>query len=86
LVSTGNSSLLAVDALREQGCIVKGMVAMFTYGFEEAKQNFLDHKCPLVTLTDFDSMLEKAIESKYIQEADLESINEWRKSPSTWKQ
>ena len=86
LVSTGNSSLMAVDALREQGCIVKGMVAMFTYGFEESKKNFLDHKCPLVTLTDFDSLIEKAIESNYIQEADLESLNEWRKNPSAWKQ
>jgi orotate phosphoribosyltransferase len=84
LVSTGGSSLLAVDALRESGCIVKGMVAMFTYGFDISKKNFLDHKCPLVTLTDFDSMLEKAIESKYIQESDLESLMEWRKNPSEW--
>ena len=84
LVSTGNSSLMAVDALRDAGCIVKGMVAMFTYGFDVSKKNFLDHKCPLVTLTDFDSLLEKAIESKYIQESDLESLNEWRKNPSEW--
>lgn len=84
LVSTGNSSLMAVDALREAGCTVKGMVAMFTYGFDVAKQNFLDHKCPLVTLTDFESLLEKAIESKYIQESDLESLSEWRKNPAEW--
>lgn len=84
LVSTGNSSLMAVDALREAGCTVKGMVAMFTYGFDVAKQNFLDHKCPLVTLTDFESLLEKAIESKYIQESDLESLGEWRKNPAEW--
>lgn len=85
LVSTGNSSLMAVDALREAGCTVKGMVAMFTYGFDLAKQNFFDHKCPLVTLTDFESLLEKAIESKYIQESDLESLSEWRKNPAQWQ-
>lgn len=84
LVSTGNSSLLAVDALREKGCIVKGMIAMFTYGFDVAKQNFLDHKCPLVTLTDYESVLEKAMESGYILESDLESLNAWRKNPSEW--
>lgn len=86
LVSTGRSSLLAVDALRERGCIVKGMVAVFTYGFEDAKQNFLDHKCPLVTLTDFDSLLEKAIETNYISESDLESLHDWKRNPSVWKQ
>ena len=86
LVSTGKSSLAAVDALREAGCIVKGMVAIFSYGFTEAKQNFLVHKCPLVTLTDFDSMLEKAIETNYISEADIESLREWNQNPSTWRQ
>ncbi len=86
LVSTGRSSLSAVDVLRDSGCIVKGMVAIFTYGFEEARQNFLDHKCPLVTLTDFESLLEKAIETNYISEGDLESLHEWKNNPSTWKQ
>ena len=85
LVSTGKSSLAAVDALRESGCIVKGMVAIFTYGFEEARQNFLDHKCPLVTLTDFDSLIEKATETNYISEADIGSLREWNRNPSTWK-
>jgi orotate phosphoribosyltransferase len=85
LVSTGNSSLIAVDALREKGCIVKGMVAIFTYGFETARKNFLDHKCPLVTLTDYEAVLQKAIESNYIQESDLESLEEWRLNPESWK-
>lgn len=84
LVSTGKSSLIAVDALREAGCTVKGMVAVFSYGFDEAKKNFLDHKCPLVTLTDFNAVLEKAMETSYILEADLKSLNKWRESPSTW--
>ena len=86
LVSTGKSSLIAVDALRNAGCIVKGMVAIFTYGFDEARKNFLEHKCPLVTLTDFSAVLEKAIEDNYVQESDLMSLNEWRESPSTWRQ
>lgn len=84
LVSTGNSSLIAVDALRNSGCIVKGMVSIFTYGFEEARQNFLDHKCPLVTLSDYTALLEKAKEANFIQEADLKSLQAWRESPSTW--
>lgn len=84
LVSTGNSSLVAVDALREAGCTVKGMIAIFSYGFDLAKKNFLDHKCPLVTLTDYSAVLEKAMESNYIQEADLESLNEWRTNPAEW--
>jgi len=84
LVSTGNSSLVAVDALREAGCTVKGMIAIFSYGFDLARKNFLEHKCPLVTLTDYPSVLEKAIESNYIQEDDLESLNEWRKNPAEW--
>ena len=84
LVSTGKSSLLAVDALRDSGCTVKGMVALFSYGFDLAKKNFLEHKCPLVTLTDYASVLEKAIETNYIQESDVESLNEWRMNPSEW--
>lgn len=85
LVSTGKSSLQAVDALRKAGCTVKGMVAIFTYGFDVAKKNFLENKCPLVTLTDYGAVLEKAIETNYIQETDLESLNEWRLNPAEWK-
>ena len=84
LVSTGNSSLIAVDALRNEGCIVKGMVSIFTYGFDQARQNFLDHKCPLVTLSDYDTLLEKAKEANFIQEKDLESLKQWRDNPAAW--
>ncbi|MEX2595877.1 MAG: orotate phosphoribosyltransferase [Salibacteraceae bacterium] len=84
LVSTGNSSLLAVDALREAGCTVKGMIAIFSYGFELARKNFLEHKCPLVTLTDYKAVLEKAIETNFIKQDDLESLNEWRENPAEW--
>ncbi|GAB5538589.1 MAG: orotate phosphoribosyltransferase [Salibacteraceae bacterium] len=86
LVSTGNSSLVAVDALRDAGCIVKGMVAIFTYGFEAARKNFLAHKCPLVTLSDYNAILDKATESNYIKSTDLESLQAWRENPSEWMQ
>lgn len=84
LVSTGKSSLAAVDALREVGCTVKGMVAIFNYGFDEAKQNFLNKKCPLVSLTDYVTLIDQAIESKYIAETDLKSLKLWRENPSQW--
>ncbi len=84
LVSTGNSSLIAVDALRNEGCLVKGMISIFTYGFDQARQNFLDHKCPLVTLSDYDALLEKAKEADFIQEKDLESLKQWRDNPAAW--
>lgn len=86
LVSTGNSSLIAVDALREAGCIVKGMVAILSYGFDTARKNFLEHKCPLVTLSDYNAILDKAIESNYIKSSDLESLQTWRENPSEWGQ
>ena len=60
------------------------MVAVFSYGFDIARKNFLDHKCPLVTITDYESILSKAIETNFIQESDLESLNEWRTNPAEW--
>lgn len=84
LISTGGSSLKAVTALREHGCDVLGMVAIFTYGFELARKNFEDNKCDLVTLSDYDSMLTAAVRANYVSEKDMESLSEWRKSPNTW--
>jgi orotate phosphoribosyltransferase len=84
LISTGGSSLKAVTALREHGCDVLGMVAIFTYGFELARKNFEDNKCDLVTLSDYDSMLTAAVRDNYVTEKDMESLSEWRKSPNTW--
>jgi orotate phosphoribosyltransferase len=86
LISTGGSSLKAVEALRDQGCVVKGMVAIFTYGFDEAVENMKKAKCPLTTLCDYNTLIEVALKHKYINEADLEPLKEWRISPSTWKQ
>ena len=84
LISTGGSSLKAVDALREKGCLVKGMAAIFTYGFEESVQNFKKAKCRLETLTNYDTLIETAVKKEYINEKDIDSLKKWRQKPKTW--
>ncbi len=84
LISTGGSSLKAVDALREKGCLVKGMAAIFTYGFEESVQNFKKAKCRLETLTNYDTLIETAVKKEYINEKNLDSLKKWRQKPKTW--
>ncbi len=84
LISTGGSSLKAVEALREKGCNVKGMAAIFTYGFAEAEQNFKKAKCVLKTLTSYDVLFNKALQKEYINEKDLQSLKQWRINPSEW--
>lgn len=85
LVSTGGSSLKAVGALREAGIKVKGMMAIFSYGFDVARKNFEDAKCDLITLTNYEVLIEQALQSEYVNESDLESLHEWRKAPDQWK-
>jgi len=84
LISTGGSSLKAVEALRAAGCEVLGMVAIFTYGFQTAVDNFTNADCKLATLSDYNTMIELAVESGYIKEEDVENLKEWRKDPSVW--
>ncbi|MEO8069388.1 MAG: orotate phosphoribosyltransferase [Flavobacteriales bacterium] len=84
LVSTGKSSLAAVTALREEGCEVKGMTSIFTYGFDEARVAFDNAKVKLHSLTNYGILLDQALHSGYITEKDLLPLNEWRKDPSTW--
>ncbi|MDE5574154.1 MAG: orotate phosphoribosyltransferase [Bacteroidales bacterium] len=84
LVSTGKSSLLAVDALREHGCDVKGMVAVFTYGLPVAEKNFEEAKIPLYTLTNYNDLIECAVELDLLPASDLKSLQEWRKNPEAW--
>jgi orotate phosphoribosyltransferase len=86
LVSTGGSSLKAVEALREKGCTIKGMVAIFTYGFDVASQNFKNAKCNVETLTSYDTLISVALQKGFITEKDIDSLNEWRKAPEKWKQ
>lgn len=85
LISTGGSSLKAIDALRQADLDVKGLVAIFTYGFDIAHNNFMNAECPYTTLTDYDYMLEKALESNLISDADLNSLKSWKSSPKEWK-
>lgn len=85
LISTASSSLKAVEAVRKDGSEVIGMVANFTYGFPIANENLAKHNVKLLTLTNYDAVLEAALEIDYICEADLETLREWRKSPDTWK-
>jgi len=84
LISTGKSSLNAVAALRAAGCNVKGMVAIFTYNLPEAKENFKQANCPLVTLTDYDLLIKQALEHNFIKESDLKSLIQWRENPKAW--
>jgi len=84
LISTGNSSLLAVEALKEAGANVKGMIAIFSYGFDVATQNFANAKVNLNTLSNYENLLNLAVEKKYITEQEQIILQEWRKSPSTW--
>lgn len=85
LVSTGKSSLKAVEAVRRDGSEVIGMVANFTYDFPVATENFKDAGVELITLTNYDAVLKEALRIEYIAESDLETLQEWRKSPADWK-
>ncbi|HOZ81748.1 MAG TPA: orotate phosphoribosyltransferase [Bacteroidia bacterium] len=84
LISTGKSSLNAVAALRNSGIIVKGMVSIFNYGFDVAKESFKNAQCPLYSLSNYDAMIIKALQSKYINESQLESLKDWREHPDSW--
>ncbi|MCK9611992.1 MAG: orotate phosphoribosyltransferase [Bacteroidales bacterium] len=84
LISTGGSSLKAVEALRNAGCNVKGMVAIFTYGFPVAEEGFAKAKCPLFTLSHYNALLEQAVENNYINERDLPQLAKWREAPEKW--
>lgn len=84
LVSTGGSSLNAVKALEEAGCKVKGMVAIFTYGFKTAEDNFKKAKCKLFTLSNYETLIKQALETGYIKESDVSSLNKWREDPANW--
>jgi orotate phosphoribosyltransferase len=86
LISTGGSSLKAVEALREKGCNVKGMAAIFTYGFDVAENNFKKADCKVVTLTNYTTLINVALDKGYVSEKDIASLTEWRSNPDTWMQ
>ena len=84
LISTGGSSLKAVEAIRRDGCEVIGMVASYTYGFPVAIQAFKDAKVELVTLTNFEAVREVAVKTGYINQEDVALLDAWREDPAHW--
>ena len=84
LVSTGKSSLNAVEALRTGGCEVKGMLAIFSYNLDNADENFKKAKCQLNTLADYNELINQAVEKNYISDKDLKSLQKWRENPENW--
>ena len=85
LISTGGSSLKAVEAIRNNGAEVLGMVAIFTYGFPVAEQKMSEANVKLTTLCTYDAILEEALATNYIDETELNTLQNWRKNPSEWK-
>ena len=84
LISTGGSSLQAVQALRDAGYTVAGLAAIFSYGFDIATENFKEAKCPFFTLSNYNALLKYAEERQYISAADTEVLKQWREDPSAW--
>lgn len=85
LISTGGSSIKAIEALKAAGLDVKGLVATFTYGFKIADEKFKEANCPYITLTNYDFLIEEALRKEYITENDFQSLREWKDQPETWK-
>lgn len=86
LISTGKSSLMAVEALRNEGANIKGMAAVFTYGFSVAEENFKEANVDLFTLSNYENLLDLAVQKQYITEDQQSTLQEWSVSPSTWGQ
>lgn len=85
LISTGKSSLNAVEALVKAGAKIKGMVAIFSYGFNIADENFEKNNVELHTLSSYDYLLEHAVDINYISREEINALKEWRMNPSEWK-
>jgi orotate phosphoribosyltransferase len=84
LISTGGSSLKAVDALRRAGCKVLGMAAVFTYGFQKAQDAFSQADCRLLTLSSYEALVDLALETGYLVQDNMKTLQRWRQSPETW--
>ena len=85
LISTGNSSLNAVKALQEAKVTIKGMLAIFTYGFNTAEENFKSAGMELYTLSNYEQLIETALKTNYINPSEAETLQSWREDPSNWK-
>jgi orotate phosphoribosyltransferase len=85
LISTGGSSLKAIEALKDAGMDVKGLVAVFSYGFKVADEQFSKANCQYITLTNYDYLIEEAVKRDYISKNDLASLREWKDKPEQWR-
>ncbi|HJN63461.1 MAG: orotate phosphoribosyltransferase [Flavobacteriales bacterium] len=85
LISSGKSCLEAVEALRKEGLNVKGLISIFTYGFDVATKNFKKANCEFISLCNYSTLLQVAVKQNYIKQSDLEVLEKWRKNPSKWK-
>ena len=85
LISSGKSSLEAVKALRKEGLNVKGLISIFTYGFDTAAKNFKKANCEFISLCNYSTLLQVAVKQDYIRESDIEVLEQWRENPSKWK-
>nr|NQU92495.1 orotate phosphoribosyltransferase [Bacteroidota bacterium] len=86
LISTGGSSIAAVNAIKDAGATVKGLLAIFTYGFEIAEEKFIEAACQAFALSDYEHLLQQAIADNYIREEDMFTLKKWRINPSEWGQ
>lgn len=84
LISTGKSSLQAVEALRQAGCDVAGLVAIFSYNLDVAEENFKAAKCPFVTLSNYNALIKYAAEKNFMNATELDLLSKWRRNPSEW--
>jgi len=84
LISTGGSSLKALEALRKAGCEVKGMAAIFTYGFQVAEEAFKKARCPVIALSNYECLIQQAAKSGFVEEKDLITLAKWRENPGKW--
>jgi orotate phosphoribosyltransferase len=84
LISTGKSSLQAVQALRDAGCVVAGLAAIFTYGLAKADESFKEAKCPYFTLSNYSALISYAAEHQMIKPEDLKLLDDWRINPESW--
>ncbi|HEY0899585.1 MAG TPA: orotate phosphoribosyltransferase [Sphingobacteriaceae bacterium] len=84
LISTGKSSLQAVEALREAGCDVAGLVAIFSYGFDAAEENFKAAKCRFSTLCNYNALIDYAAKHNFVSSDEVDLLRKWRENPSTW--
>jgi orotate phosphoribosyltransferase len=84
LISTGKSSLKAVQSIRDAKCKVKGMISIFNYGFPLAEENFSKENCPVLSLCNYSILLDQAVESNYIKAKDLDILKQWKEQPEQW--